>query len=407
MPSSGGGEVQPLRIQKSFSNNSMASPKKAPLSEISPMGIRRNSPSMAHLASPKVSVSRDSSPFDAAPSSNSPLSFWRGRENASPTRHSGNETSNNLSKSPSTNRRSSLERLQNASRVSNNDMLRGLQRSDSAARPPASSLINPWGAAAASQSPTKGHRRSQSKTDIPTHSSPLKRGTSSPQKSSLSSASKYAQQFHIFDAEKGTWSDDEDTPSGSPKTLRHPKSVSFDQAPPQINEYEQITPDPSSIASGSREGSYDSDAFDLDDSFEEDRHDQHDDSFDASLEDTERTPVVLPEDWSFMSPNKANTQLAKQFDDPFDERPVQSPTRSDSVVSNRPLPSLPKAEASPRLNTGRSRSDSKINTPRTLPTPPRPASVSKAEILGMREESPMPFDERLRLLALQQQVDCI
>ena len=69
---------------------------------------------------------------------------------------------------------------------------------------------------------------------------------------------------------------------------RHAKSVTFDQAPPQVNEYEMTTPDPLSVASGSREGSYDSMGDEEDLSFEQGSSVDHDDSFDASLEDTDK-----------------------------------------------------------------------------------------------------------------------
>ncbi len=82
-----------------------------------------------------------------------------------------------------------------------------------------------------------------------------------------------------------------------------PKSVTFDVAPPQVNEYEMATPDPSSVASGSREGSYDNYYDDEEEGmYDIDREMEHhdEDSFDASLEDTDKTPVVLPEDWPGM-----------------------------------------------------------------------------------------------------------
>ena len=185
----------------------------------------------------------------------------------------------------------------------------------------------------------------------------------SPGKSSLSSKSKYTQ-GPLLDPDNGSLSEDEEgagdheLPPG--KSLhRYAKSVTFDAAPPQINEYEMTTPDPSSVASGSREGSYESVEDGEDDSIDRISSLEREDSFDESLEDTDKTPVVLPEDWRFMSPANANDDLAVHMENPFDEnesspapsaRPStavdarSSPTRTDSANSNgerRPLPPLP------------------------------------------------------------------
>lgn len=286
----------------------------------------------------------------------------------------------------------------------------------------------------AQNSPSKGHRRSESTTQIPMlspsktapssssptkpHSSPLK---SSPQKSSLSSNSRFAEATS-FNPETVAWSDDE-AGSGTPRgVLRHPKSVSFDVGPPQINEYEQITPDPSSVASGSREGSYDDDdEFDVDLSFERGSSEEHDDSFDHSLEDTEKTPVVLPEDWRFMSPDIANTELADTFDDPFDgykqsSRPSSRREgsngandflrRSLSVTSDgepRPLPPLPTSQSAadnePDVSSQEEKNNHSGSRHKVSPIP-RPASISKADILKMQDSS-MPLEERLRRLSMQ------
>ena len=250
----------------------------------------------------------------------------------------------------------------------------------------------------------------------------------SPTKSSLSRNSKYAQ-AQIYDPESGSWSDDEEPsaerqlPPG--KTLhRHAKSVTFDAAPPQVNEYEMTTPDPSSIASGSRDGSYDS-GNEEDQSFERDSSMERDDSFDASLEDTEKTPVVLPEDWRFMSPDVTNNELATHVEDPFDEQRSNpepsanlsvavdarsSPTRTNSVNSNgdsRPLPPLPGLEM-PLLPRARSDSNASLSATaervssaqRILPSPPQQASITKAEIQGMGGCS-MSIEDRLRLMMTQ------
>ena len=271
-------------------------------------------------------------------------------------------------------------------------------------------------------SPSKGHRRTDSTTNIPTLS-PTKAAPSalspskvhaSPGKSSLSSISRFAE-ANTFDHEAAVWSDEEGarTPRG---TLRHPKSVSFDVGPPQINEYEQITPDPSSVASGSREGSYEDDDEDddIDLSFERGYSEEHEDSFDHSLEDTEKTPVVLPEDWRFMSPEAANTDLADTFDDPFDtmQDSMHAPesrrgslgrertmSRSLSIASDgepRPLPPLPMSNSPSEGINAHSASGSRSHTPNA----PRPASISKDDVLGMQNTS-LPLEERLRRLSVQ------
>lgn len=247
----------------------------------------------------------------------------------------------------------------------------------------------------------------------------------SPTKSSLSAKSKY-NQAQTSDTETSTWFDDEDStldrelPPG--KSLhRHAKSVTFDAAPPQINEYEMTTPDPSSVASGSREGSFESVDND-DDSYDRSSSVEHDDSFDESLEDTDKTPVVMPEDWRFMSPAGANEDLAAHMENPFggidaSPGPVAiassavdariSPTRTDSVNSTgerRPLPPLP-ALGTPPFPRARSNSAGGLSataerasgTERILPSQPRPASMSKSDIHDMVRTS-MSLEDRIRLM---------
>ena len=278
-------------------------------------------------------------------------------------------------------------------------------------------LVNPLG------SPLKTR-------DVPGNANPSVAGQTSPTKSSLSSKSRYTISHQPFDPENGIWSDEEDSialrqlPPG--KSLhRHAKSVTFDAAPPQVNEYDMTTPDPSSVASGSRDGSYDSADNDEDESFEQESSVDRDESFDASLEDTEKTPVVLPEDWRFMIPAVANEDLASHEDNPFDgnqgspaptARPSSavdariSPTRTDSANSDgerRPLPPLP-ALGIPVFARPRSESNSSLSNTvdrisgiqRREPSPPRPASMSKTDIQGMSGCS-MSLEERLRLMMLQ------
>ena len=253
--------------------------------------------------------------------------------------------------------------------------------------------------------------------------SPSKYNTS-PTKSCLSKKMGLSARKMSFDPENGIWSDGDDSmverqlPEG--RVLhRHAKSVNFDHAPPQVNEYEMTTPDPSSVASGSREGSYD-DLEDDEESFERcSSLDRMDDSFDASLEDTDKTPVVLPEDWRFMSPDSANTALAQHEEDVFDGdygspapnaqpgpieyRPHQTSVNSvDSNGQARPLPPLPPSKL------GQSDSDNSISSTverissgqRNLPSPPQASPVSKSDIRRMSGGG-FTMDDRLRLMMLQ------
>lgn len=416
-----------------------------PLSEISPMGVRRNSPSV-HQASfvrlripeilfrcidllivhQKSPVSGDSSPFDPSPApTTSPRSFWKGRESPSPTRIPRASNENVPFAAPG--RRSSIEKLQKASRVKNSNMFARetqniydpdtssiVDRPLAAGRPLSAFSGNIQGSNSLPSSPSKAHahRRTESNARIPLLSPTKATGSplsphkvhQSPQKSSL--ATRHENTGSIGSAD-GVGSDEDR--SGTP---RPHKTVSF-QEHAQVNHYEMITPDPSSIASGSREGSYDLDEFDPDDSYEDDEY-RPDDSFDESLEDTAKTPVVMPEDWRFMSPKNANRDLADTFTDPFaHEDAASSPladrrvtdrhlSRSESVNSDgerRPLPPLParmmaQAHGSPGSASRHSVGKQEVKAP-------RPASISKEDILGMRHDH-MPLDERLRLLALQQ-----
>lgn len=251
----------------------------------------------------------------------------------------------------------------------------------------------------------------------------------SPTKSSLSSKSRYAQ-GSMPDLNMGNWSEDEDSmgdqelPPGR-ALHRHAKSVTFDAAPPQINEYEMTTPDPSSVASGSREGSYESVDNEDDDSFDRGSSMEREDSFDESLEDTDKTPVVLPEDWRFMSPATASAELAVNIENPFDDnesspaptaRPSSavgaraSPTRSDSANSNgerRPLPPLPGPEItefcqlqSESANGLAATAERVSSAQRIKPSPIRPASISKSEIQDM-EGCSLSLEDRLRLMMIQ------
>lgn len=457
--------VAPLRIQKSTPSSSptkIPTATSRPLAELSPMGIRRNSPSFPQTNKGSVFKS-DSSPFDSSPFSNntaSPRAYWQGREpTASPGRLSvenrnlfGRENT-----SPVCAKRSSIENLKKASRVKNSSMFERehkneydpnrvtpLERPLASGRP----LSMQFQGNAFAGRGAEGWRKSQAQDQSPQPTSteatfdpasstgsdtiaPLSpsKNQRSPTKSSLSKKTGMSARNMGFDPETGIWSEDDDTerkklPEGR-SLHRHAKSVTFDQAPPQINEYEMTTPDPSSVASGSREGSYDShEEFEEEDYYERGSSMDHDDSFDASLEDTEKTPVVLPEDWRFMSPDRANDELAKHEEDPFngeygspeptaepglkfDNRPHQtSVTSVDSNGHARPLPPLPglspnkrpSYEANKRLSGTLERVSS---AQRNLPSPPLPAPISKSDLKGMGRDS-MSLEDRLRLMMSQE-----
>jgi hypothetical protein len=356
----------------------------------------------------------------------------------SPSRFDSENTPDR-SPSPSPQRRSSIERLKQASRVRNSNIF-ALENKDSydpsslpiverpsANRPLSQQFIsnsftrmdsmrkenNPF------RSPGRSsHKRTESQTDIqffspskaaavPLPPSPEKQGSPSPTKSALRNS-----QFGlptVFDSESGVWSDDERVPT--PRALhRHAKSVTFHEEPPVINEYEQQTPEPSVSVASDREGSWDSEDFeDPDYSFERysSAEPERDDSFDADLENADKTPVVMPEDWSRMSPDDARTDLIDNEDDVFDNEPTQRPIvpqQTDRISSDssetRPLPPLPGfAQRERRDSNGLSEAAERAaHAPRNLPSPPKRASCSKEDILKMTARSTMTMEERLRLM---------
>ncbi|OOQ88716.1 putative GTP binding protein (Bud4) [Penicillium brasilianum] len=379
-----------------------------PLSEVSPMAQRRNSPiwnqttKMPQGESPAFDVSplnKNASPRLFSKGRESPSPFAKGAENLAPYDPEG---INLPAKRPS------LEDLKRASRVKNYSMFQSGQEYDPAqVSLPHRPLANDRSA----------HRESQmnlAKSQLPDECNmePTPRPVSpskdqpSPGKSSLSKGSRYGKGF---DPQNDIWSEYDSAGH------RHAKSVTFDVAPPQVNEYEMRTPDLASVASGSRENSYDSEeegdiSFDHDTSFE------RDDSFDASLEDIEKTPVVLPEDWRFMTPDSENGDEEESFaesveDHVTDERPVSreggtsSHTRVESLDSNgerRPLPPLPSLS---RLSLSGPSSPGKLAAAfelgcaghRSLPAAPAGASFNKADINGS-----MSLEDRLRLMMLQE-----
>ncbi|KAF2027582.1 DUF1709-domain-containing protein [Setomelanomma holmii] len=440
--------VSPLRINKTPT----ASPTKSsgrPLSEIGSTSQRRNSPSF-NQTTKKMFLTKESSPFNgSSPFNNSPRLFWKEQTVSPKNRFDSENEVERESPSTLSPKRNSIENLKKQSRVKNSSMFAREQKSEydptavqplerplAAGRPLSTAVQgNAYGGNGLSglresTSPTKGHRRSESQTRIPILSpsqtspaklesqssfgSPSKGNTSppegrvSPTKSSLVANGRF--NSPKYNPESSTISDDDDFKHQTHRPLRrHAKSVTFDTAPPTITEYEMVTPDPSA-ASGSREGSYESEE-------EEEMSFDQDDSFDASLEDTEKTPVVLPEDWRHMSPDAANTSLTDLYDDVFDGRdnspmPNARPDGSmngfrhgstNSDADSRPLPPLPGMQ----MHDDRRRRDSSIglsaaaerasDARRSLPQLPQAAGISKTDLLNMRETS-MSLEDRLRLM---------
>ncbi|KAF2819422.1 DUF1709-domain-containing protein [Ophiobolus disseminans] len=440
--------VSPLRINKTPT----ASPTKGsgrPLSEISSTEQRRNSPSF-NQTTKKIFLTKESSPFNgSSPFNNSPRLFWK-EQTVSPKNRFDSENEYEPESTPLSPKRNSIENLKKQSRVKNSSMfereqknvydptaVQPLDRPLAAGRPLSTTVQgNAYGGNGLnglrehSTSPSKGHRRSESTTKIPilspSKSSPSKlqmqspfvspykenasppEGRVSPTKSSLVANGRF--NSPKYNQDSSMMSEDDEFKHHTLRPLRrHAKSVTFDTAPPTITEYEMVTPDPSA-ASGSREGSYESES-------EEEMSFDQDDSFDASLEDTEKTPVVLPEDWRHMSPEAANTSLTDMYDDVFDARdnspmPTARPNgamrdfRQGSTNSDgdcRPLPPLPGLQ----MHDGHRRRDSSIglsaaaerasDARRSLPQLPQAAGISKSDLLNMREAS-MSLEDRLRLM---------
>ncbi|KAF7594520.1 Bud site selection protein bud4 [Aspergillus hancockii] len=381
-----------------------------PLSEVSPMAQRRNSP----VWNQSSRTMRNSN--DAYEAKSSPRLFWQGRESGSPfPKSQENQAPYDPEVAYSTAKRPSLENLKRQSRVKNSNMLRDCnqeydpanvyvpQRPLVASRTPQKETQTPQMVNKQETGPAGPRPPSPSKEQVP------------PAKSSLSRASRFGAKDMGFDPESEIWSDADN---------RHAKSVTFDVAPPQVNEYEMTTPDPSSIASESREGSYESEEDEFPDiSFDRDSSTDRDDSFDASLEDLEKTPVVLPEDWRYMSPSSANDDLVKENEDAFTQdeeghnfdpqsslrqEPSDKDSRVESLDSNgerRPLPPLPGRTSFFSLAA----SPNKLATAfelgsggqRVLPSPPGPASYSKSEITDLGHSS-MSLEDRLRLMMIQE-----
>ncbi|KAE8383356.1 hypothetical protein BDV26DRAFT_277296 [Aspergillus bertholletiae] len=384
-----------------------------PLSEVSPMAQRRNSP----VWNQGTKVMRNST--DAYDVKSSPRLFWQGRESGSPfPKSQENQLPYDPEPSFSGSKRPSIENLKRQSRVRNSNMLRDYNQEYDPTNVyvPHRPLATTRSPQKEAQSPQTSQISNRQETGPigPRPPSPSKE-LAPPAKSSLSRASRFGCKDMGFDPESEIWSDADN---------RHAKSVTFDAAPPQVNEYEMTTPDPSSIASDSREGSYESDEDEFPDiSFDRDSLTDREDSFDASLEDLEKTPVVLPEDWRYMSPSSANDELVKEDEDPFtedeeshnpDSRPSSRQEASEnqasveSLDSNgepRPLPPLPGRTSGAPNPSAPSKLASAFELgsggQRVLPSPPGPASYSKSDITEFGHSS-MPLEDRLRLMVIQE-----
>ncbi|KAI5864568.1 DUF1709-domain-containing protein [Durotheca rogersii] len=422
--------TQPLRISKA--NTPSSSPTKSsiprPLSEISATEQRRNSPSW--IQSPKkMGLNTDSSPFQSSPldGAASPRLFW---QNRNINNRIENELYGGRTGSPSPNRRSSIERLQKASRVKNSTMFAREQKQEydptrfpTLERPLAKVQGNAYGGAGIGGFRST-HGRSDSQSSIPLLSSPRppprptpaptgpqtpSKEQTSPMKSSLSSTRlRNDQDSPGGDVFSDNSFHEHQLPSG--KFLhRHAKSVTFDAAPPQVNEYEMATPDMSSVGTGSREGSFEDDDDDDDYLYEnypgDDAHGQ-DDSFDATLEDTDKTPVVGPDDWRQDRDTRYDSSpMPEGFPSPAaTTRPQHSRTDSSTTSSSdhRPLPPLPgvgHARSQSASSTGYpAAAERMVGSPRSLPSPP-PATAGKPEIHNIGNGN-MSLEERLKLMML-------
>lgn len=391
----------------------------------------------------RMYLAKETSPFSSSPFQNSPRLFWKEQTVSPRDRFENSENSfNEDSQLPLSPKRNSIENLKKQGRVKTSSIfareqmhaydptsVQPLDRPLAAGRPLSTSVQgNAFGGAGLNglrqhePSPEKSHRRGESLTIVPMlssiktsparlptqasfgspFSSPTKdrpsssAGRASPTKSSLVNNGRF--NSPQYNPDSSVLSDDDETKHQTPRALRrHAKSVTFDAAPPTITEYELVTPDPSA-ASGSREGSY------VETDEEDEMSFDQDDSFDASLEDTDKTPVVLPEDWRHVSPDNANTSLTDLYDDVFDQRETSPMAGAEpngatngsrhgsqrSEGSPRPLPPLP------GMNMNRPGSSSG-DASRSLPQLPPVSGFSKADLLSRRESS-MSLEDRLRLM---------
>ncbi|KAF2481747.1 hypothetical protein BDY17DRAFT_311407 [Neohortaea acidophila] len=431
------GSVPPLRINKNTTPGSspvkmLGQATSRPLAEIGSTERRRNSPSYIQ-ATKKMIVTTESSPYteNSSPPSfakPSPRGFWANRDTKSPSRFDS-ENSPAADASPvfaSPKRRPSVERLMQSSPVRKSHIF-ALESKDAydpstlpkverpAPRPLSQSVANNTFARFDSQmkentplsSPQRfGHRRNQSQTELPVLTPSKSPGIAalsaslegeqqsplSPTKSSLARNSKFG--GYSQPAVEDDWSDG--GRATTPRALNmQRKSVTFHHDPPVVNEYEEQTPEPSLSIASDREGSWESDDLDdrdihYDRGSSADVEHHREDSFDADLENSDKTPVVLPEDWSRMSPDEARTDLADQKDDVFEDHArSNSNGRVASDGEARPLPPLPafmqrERSGSDLLASAAERASNAVRGP---PSPPKRASCSKDDILQMIAKS--------------------
>lgn len=193
------------------------------------------------------------------------------------------------------------------------------------------------------------------------------------------------------------------------------KSVTFDAAPPQINEYEMATPDLSSIGTNSREGSYEStDDDDASGLYDLAHTIDPDDSFDAALEDTAKTPVYGPDDWTRDMPTAGQGRTRDRYEASSmpDGTPRMAVPKSannnipDQVSSSgdhRPLPPVPgghnRVKPSDSSSGLPATAERTMHSPhRNLPTPP-PATANKSDTQSFGT-SKMALEDRLKLMMM-------
>ncbi|KAI5306655.1 hypothetical protein KEM56_007752 [Ascosphaera pollenicola] len=263
--------------------------------------------------------------------------FWKGRDLPAKNQENANLHDQNGLLVPS--KKDSIENLKKAERVTNvksstmfaaskeltpeNIRSRSQSTTDRpmVAGSPLRPLTNSAAAAAAATAPSTAHDISErnaidARLLLPSQQHSLNSRLSSSQQTTPSaSPTKLTHQYHkssISSRNTGAWSD-----SARDNSERLTKTVTFDDAPPQVNEYEMATPAPSSTTSSLHDGEYDSDEFE-EESFERGSSVDIDDSFDASLEDTEKTPVVLPDDWRFMHDHHDEEEEEEEEEDEDD-----------------------------------------------------------------------------------------
>ncbi|WPH02748.1 Bud site selection protein BUD4 [Acrodontium crateriforme] len=446
-------QVPPLRISKTPSSSPAKSAAGRPLSEISSTSQRRNSPSWNQATKAslvKMMVSRDSASYnnDIKTTRSPQPDHWTPKSpNMSHSRFDENHGDHSDSPSLSSSlRKASIEKLQQASRVKNSNIF--ALESSVAYDPERTPIIErptanrPLSTQMANNSFTKfdysrkensspvrspvrnGHKRTDSQIDIPMSSymspskSPRKNQamsgspSPSPPKSSLARVSQFSgsRQNSVFDPENGTWSEEDRA-----QTPRAQKSVTFHKEPPVVQEYEQPTPEPSVTTASDRDESWDSTEEYYDDSILDDVNQQQDDSFDADLENADKTPVVLPEDWAHMSPVGARKNLVNNDDDVFARPQLTGSRRSGSALSDgsetRPLPPLPSFMTG-HTRTGSGSSITAASERAALMqfkplSPPKRAPLSKDDILQMTKANGASvfLQDRLQLMTRPEKKD--